>query len=222
VADGIGRVTARAGGRRASARVTDNVYDAELGVTAGTRVSVELERLGATACAREVAPALLHRVAALRRAPGDRLLPTAALSRLRENSRIAEVVERGARFWGADGAVGFWVVPVVEAGGSECAPARAACVVAVPEVSRPDAECAFGRGLERPDWRFSPLLAGNAAIFGTVPDEVVAARLTLGRLGADVPVRDNVVAALLPFPYEDDVRVDLTRRHARSARRRRL
>ena len=69
VPDGIGGVTLTAGRRRASARVADNVYEAELGVPPGTRVSVELARPAESACARDVAPRLLARVAALRRAP---------------------------------------------------------------------------------------------------------------------------------------------------------
>jgi DNA-directed RNA polymerase specialized sigma24 family protein len=214
VTDGIGRVTLSAGGQRASAAVAGNVYEAELGVAPGTRVAVELAPAGDAGCEREVAPGLLARVAALRRAPTDRLVPMAALSRLREDYRIAEVVERGARFWGADGGVDFWVVPVAETGPRECAPATAVCVVAVTVGGRADAECGMGAARDRPNWRFAPLLPEHAAIYGTVPEGVVAARLTLGTRGVDVPVRDNVIAAVLPFPYEDGVAVRLIRRAA--------
>jgi hypothetical protein len=216
VEDGIGRVTLSAGGRRASAPVSGNVYEAELGVPPGTRVSVELAPAGDTDCVRDVAPGLLGRVAALRRPPTERLLPMSALSRLREHDQVADVVERGARFWGADGGVDFWVVPVARTGPRECAPATVACVVAVTVGNRADAECGFNAAPARPNWRFAPLLPDNAAIYGTVPEGVTAARLTLGGRAVDVPVRDNVIAGVLPFPYEDGVRVDLTRRPAPS------
>ena len=219
VPDGVGRVMLSAGGQRASAAVSGNVYEAELGVPPGTRVTVELAPAGADDCAREVAPGLLARVAALRRAPTERLLPMAAISKLREDDHIADVVERGARFWGADGGVDFWVVPVARTRPRDCAPATVECVVAVTVGGRADAECRMGVARDRPNWRFAPLLPENAAIYGTVPDGVVGARVTYGTQVAELRARDNVLAGVLPFPYADSADVELIRRPRRSPAR---
>jgi hypothetical protein len=214
VPDGVGRVTLSAGGRRASARVADNVYEAELGVPSGTPVGVVLARPAESGCPREVAPALLARNATLRRAAGDRLLPQAVLERLRDDERIGEVVERGARFWGADGGVEFWAVPIARAGGGECAPADAVCVAAITVGGSADAQCGLSVARDRPNWRFAPLLLENAAIYGTVPDGVTGARVSLGTLAAEVRARDNVLAGVLPFPYAGSAEVELMRRPA--------
>jgi hypothetical protein len=212
VADGVGRVTLSAGGRRASAAVSGNVYEAELSVPPGTRVAVELAPAGAEDCTRELAPGLLARVALLRRAPTERLVPMAALSLLREYEGIAEPVERGARFWGADGGVEFWVVPVARTGARDCAPATAACVVAVTTGERVDAECGLNASPRRASWRLAPLLAQHAAIYGTAPDGITGARITYGSMVAEVRARDNVLAGVLPFPYDDASDVELVRR----------
>jgi hypothetical protein len=127
-------------------------------------------------------------VAALRRAPTDRLLPMAALNRLRDDHRIAAAVERGARFWGADGGVDFWAVPVARNGPRECAPATAVCVVAVTVGDRADAECGLNVARDRPNWRFAPLLPEHGAIYGTVPDGITGARVTFETQVAEVPV----------------------------------
>jgi DNA-directed RNA polymerase specialized sigma24 family protein len=203
VPDGIGRVTLSAGGRRASGRVADNVYEAELGVPAGARVGVLLERPGETACAREVSPGLLHRVAALRRKPGERVLPAAALSTLREDRRIAEAVERGARFWGEAGGVEFWVVPVVAAARPTCAPADRVCVVALPDGGRAAAHCLLRPEWNREGWRIAPLYPGLAIVLAIVPDGVTGARAAIGDQAALVPAKRNVLAGMLPFPYDD-------------------
>jgi DNA-directed RNA polymerase specialized sigma24 family protein len=199
VTDGIVRVTLSAGGQRASAPVADNVYEAELDVAPGTLVAVRLERSGATDCAREVAPRLLERVAALRRRPDARLLPMAALSRLRDDERLAEIVERGARPWGTDAGVEFWVVPVVPSGRPACAPASRVCIVAVHERTRAGAQCL----LDGAAWGLAPLLPGNAVALGVVPDRATGARVSVGGQSAAVDARDNVAAGLLPFPYHD-------------------
>jgi DNA-directed RNA polymerase specialized sigma24 family protein len=139
VPDGIDRVMLSAGGRTVTADVVDNVYQAGFDVPAlpaGTPVTVELPRPGGDGCARTAAPELYARVAALRYAPGaDDRLPPAALDVLRDwHWRFDAVLEGLARFWGADGGVDFWAVPVVPRGAAECAPAEAVCIVAVGDV----------------------------------------------------------------------------------------
>jgi len=200
VPDGIGSVTLSAGGRRASARVADNVYEAELGVPPGTRVSVELARPGENGCARDVAPGLLRRVAALRRAPGDRLLPMAGLNLLRDLPGIAEPVERGARYWGSDRGAAFWAVPVARDGSPGCAPAREACVVAVTVGGRADAHCSDRAN--RTGWMVARLYPAAAVVMGIVPRRATGARVAIGDQSAKVDARDNVVAGVLPFPYD--------------------
>jgi hypothetical protein len=211
VTDGIVRVTLSARGQRASAPVADNVYEAELDVPRGTLVGVRLERSGDIGCAREVAPGLRERVAALRRAPDARLLPMAALSRLRDDERIAEIVERGARHWGDDAGVEFWVVPVVPRGRRACAPASRVCIVAVHERSRAGAQCL----LDGATWGVAPLLPGNAVALGVVPDRATGARISAGGQSAAVDARDNVAAGLLPFPYHDYTAARLEPTYAR-------
>jgi hypothetical protein len=210
-ADGVGRVTLTAGGRRASATVSGNVYEAELDVAPGTRVGVQLARVDEPGCEREVAPGLLDRVAALRRAPGEGLVPMAALSLLRDDPGIAEPVERGARFWGAAGGVDFWAIPVATADSGQCGPATAVCIVAVTTGDRVDAECGLDRPRGRAAWRLAPLLRDHAVIYGTVPDGVTGARVTLDTLAGEIRARDNVLAAVLPFPYDAGAEVELLR-----------
>ena len=203
VPDGVGEVTLSAGGQRAAGRVVDNVYEAELHVPPGTRVVVALARPREAACAREVGAGLLGRVAALRREPGERVVPTAALSSLRGDGRIADVVERGARFWGADGGVEFWVVPVAPAGKPGCAPADRVCVVAVPDGARPAAHCLLRSEWNLEQWQITPLYAGNAVVLAIVPDRVSGARVAIGDQAALVDAKRNVLAGVLPFPYDD-------------------
>ena len=203
VPDGVERVTLSAGGQRATGRVADNVYEAELRVPPGTRVGVAVGQAGEAACAREVGTGLLSRVAALRREPGERVLPTAALSRLREDGRIADVVERGARFWGADAGVEFWVVPVVRAGKPGCAPADRVCLVAVPDGARAAVHCLLLREWNVEQWTIAPLYAGNAVVLAIVPDRVNGARVAIGDQAALVDAKRNVLAGMLPFPHDD-------------------
>jgi hypothetical protein len=66
-------------------------------------------------------------------------------------------------------------------------------------------------------WRFAPLLPDNAAIYGIVGDGVIGARVTVGKLTAQVDARENVIGGVLPLPYEDGVSVDLIRRPAPSS-----
>jgi hypothetical protein len=217
VADEVGRVTLAADGRTASANVVDNVYEARLGVPSGTPIRVVLAQTWADVCEREVAPELLERVAALRGEPDERAqLPQAARQTLGVGSRYRfdGILTRSARFWGSAGGVEFWVVPVVARGSEWCAPANRVCVVAVPPDAPADAECMLHRRRNPRFWRFAPLLPGNAAIYGVVGDGVTGARVTVGTLTAQVDARENVIGGVLPFPYEDGVRVDLIRRPA--------
>lgn len=217
VPDDVDRVTLTARGRTAGAVVVDNVYEARLGVPSGTPVRVALDRLWDDVCQREVAPGLLARVAALQREPDERVpVPQAVRQALDGGSeyRFDGVLLRGARRWGSDGDVAFWTVPVVARGSEWCAPANGVCVVAVPPDPPADAECMLRRRRNPEFWRVAPLLPGNAAIFGVVADDVIGARVTLGTLTAQVDARENLIGGVLPFPYEDGVRVDLIRRTA--------
>jgi hypothetical protein len=155
---------------------------------------------------------LLARVAALRRAPTERLVPMAALSLLRDYAGIEEVVERGARFWGSDRGVEFWAIPVARTGMRDCAPATAVCVAAVTVGERADAECRLKTPRDRATWGFAPLLAERAVIYGTAPDGVTGVLVRFETLAVEIPARDNVIAGVLPFPYDDSARVELLRR----------
>lgn len=215
VPDGVGRVSLSAGDRTVSARVFDNVYEAKLDVPAGTAVRVEIARPDADDCARSVSSQLLESVATLRRAPGDgRSVPEAALAAVREQWRtsIDAVVEDRARFWGSDGTVDFWVVPVVRLGSRRCAPANSVCVVAISPGTPTGAQCVLQPRRGGAHWRVSPQLPDHAVIHGTVPDGVIGARVTVGKLTAEVAARNNVIGGVLPLPYEDGVHVDLIRR----------
>jgi len=217
VPDDVDRVTLTARGRTAAAVVVENVYEARLGVPSGTPVRVALDRLWDDVCQREVAPGLLARVAILRREPEDRVpLPQAARRALDGGSeyRFDGVLLRGARRWGSDGGVEFWTVPVVARGSEWCAPANGVCVVAVPPDRPADAECIPRRRGNHEFWRVAPLLPANAAIFGVVADDVIAARIAVGTRTAQVDARENLIGGVLPFPYQDGMRVDLIRRTA--------
>jgi hypothetical protein len=215
VPDGIERVTLSAGGRTVGADVVDNVYQAGFDVPAGTPVTVELPRPGGEGCARTAAPELYARVAALRYAPGaDDRLPPAALDVLRDwHWRFDAVVEELARYWGADGGVEFWAVPVVPRGAAECAPAGAVCIVAVATAELADAQCVLDEQQRNDAWRLTPLLEDRASIYGLVPDGVTRVRVTIDGETAEVEARDNVVGGVLPFPYRDgaSTRVDHVR-----------
>jgi DNA-directed RNA polymerase specialized sigma24 family protein len=217
VPDDVDRVTLTARGRAAGADVVDNVYQARLGVPTGTPVRVALDRLADDVCQREVDPVLLARVAMLRREPDDGVPVPQAVRRALDGGseyRFDGVLLRGARRWGSDGGVEFWTVPVVARGSEWCAPANGVCVVAVPPDPPADAECMLRRRRNPEFWRVAPLLPGNAAIFGVVADDVIGARVTAGTLTAQVDARENLIGGVLPFPYEDGVRVDLIRRTA--------
>lgn len=214
VPDGIGRVTLSAAGRTVAARVVDNVYEAPLDSPSGTRVRVRIARPGG--CERTIAPELLARVATLQRQPESGFrMPAAALDVLSEwKWQLDAIVEDGARFWGGGDGFEFWAVPVVKLGSPDCAPAKHVCIVAVvEEESRADAQCALGPVREQ-DWRLAPLVPGHAVIYGTVPDGVSGARVTIGDLSAEVDADDNVIGGALPFPYRDGAqhRVELIRR----------
>jgi DNA-directed RNA polymerase specialized sigma24 family protein len=215
--DDVDRVTLTARGRTAGAVVVDNVYAARLGVPSGTPVRVALDRLWDDACQREVAPGLLARVATLRREPDDRVPVPQAVRRALDGGsqyRFDGGLLRGARRWGSDHGVEFWTVPVVTRGSEWCAPANGICVVAVPPDPPADAECMPRRRRNLEFWRVAPLLPGNAAIFGVVADDVIGARVTAGTRTAQVDARENLIGDVLPFPYQDGVRVDLIRRTA--------
>ena len=214
--DGVGRVTLSGARSTASVRVHDNVFEADLGLPAGAPVRVELPTPGADRCFRQVSTELLASVAALRRAPGGgRGLPS-ALAAVREQWRlqIDAVVDDGARLWGTQGGIEFWVVPVVRLGSRRCAPANRVCVVAASPaaVGPTGAACALHRRRGRAHWRLSPQLPDHAVIHGTVPDGVTGARVTGWNMTAEVAARDNVIGGVLPFPYQDGMRVELIRR----------
>ena len=59
---------------------------------------------------------------------------------------------------------------------------------------------------------FAPLLPGNAAIYGVVGEGVSGARVSVGGRTARVAARANMIGGVLPFPYDDGVRVELIRR----------
>jgi hypothetical protein len=204
VPDSIGRVTLSAGGRTVAASVVDNVYQAELDVPAGARVEVRLPP-ATDSCGRALAPELLARVAALRTEPrSDERLPQAARDVLSEwHWQLDAIVEDRARFWGADAGVDFWVVPVAARGGTKCAPAAAACVVAVATSTHADAQCVLDDEQRQDAWRLTPLLEGHAAIYGIVPDGVTGVRVTVDGDTAEVEARENVAGGVLPFPYRD-------------------
>jgi hypothetical protein len=213
VPDGIERVTLSAGGRTVDANVVDNVYQSELDVPAGTPVTVAPAWSGAGGCGRAVAPELLARVATLRQRPSDDdRLPRRALDVLSGwHWRLDAVLEERARYWGADGGVEFWVVPVVpRGGGAECAPARSTCVVAVASGGLADAMCNLADPPRATAWRIGPLFEDRAAIYGIVPHGVSRVRVTIAGETAEVGARDDVVGGVLPFPYRDgdDTRVE--------------
>lgn len=165
--------------------------------------AAQLVQSGADGCRRAVAPQLLERVAALRRPPDRGLrLPAVAHDAL-AGLRLDAIVDAGARFATVSEEVEFWVVPVVPLGSRACAPADGACVVAITRDERAAAECAIRDERPRDATRLAPLLEGHAAIFGIVPDGVSGARVTIAGLTEEVEARDNVIGAVLPFPYRD-------------------
>lgn len=177
----------------------------------------ELARPGADECRRAVAPQLLERVAALRRPPDRGLrLPPVALDALK-SLQLDTIIEARARFATVSEEVEFWVVPVVPLGSRECAPADAACVVAITPDDRAGAECAISGERPRDATRLAPLRAGHAAIYGIVSDGVAGARVTSYGSTEQVEARDNVIGDVLPFPYEDGIRFELIRRSAGAA-----
>jgi hypothetical protein len=121
------------------------------------------------------------------------------------------VVADGARYWGGDGPVDFWAVPVVPRGDAPCAPATRACVVAVREDADAAAQCVLGRNRGGKNWWLGSPRSGRAVIFGTVPNGVTGVRVTHHDATVDVEARGNVFGGVLPFRYrERDVpRVEL-------------
>jgi hypothetical protein len=205
VPDGVEAVTLTAGGKSTTAEVVENVYEVRLRIPAGTDVRVApADRVAG--CRRTVAPDLLDRVAVLRRpAEQGHVLPRAALDVMAEwRWQLDAVVEDRARFWGGGDGIEYWAVPIVPRSAHGCAPATGVCIVAVPEDTRADGQCNEGDALLRKGgWRLAPLLPGHAAIYGTVPDGVTGARVTIDGQTAEVDASDNVVGGRLPFPYRD-------------------
>jgi hypothetical protein len=213
VPDTVGRVTLSSAGHTVRAEVQENFFEAQLDAIRGTRVELAMQR--ADGCERVVAPDLRREVAALResRQPSV-VLPAAALGVVRAwAGRIDAAVDDGARFWGGADGVEYWVVPVVPSGEEPCAPATRVCVIAVPEDRFADGSCVLDDTPDDERWRLAPLLAGNAAIYGVVPDGVTRVRVTIDDVSGEVEARDNVVGGVLPFPYrpEADTRVELLR-----------
>jgi hypothetical protein len=101
----------------------------------------------------------------------------------------------------------------VPRGQEVCAPATCVCIVAIPDQARADAHCVLDEPRDGASWRLGPLFPARAAIYGIVPRGVTGAHVTIDGRRAEVAARDNVVAGVLPFPYEDDsdVRVVLQR-----------
>ena len=155
------------------------------------------------ACRREVGSELQAKVALLRDHPQPSpTLPQSARDAVREwGPRLDAVVADGARYWGRDGSVDFWAVPVVPRGLPDCAPASRVCVVAVPEGSRAVAQCALGRDRRGESWLLGPLLPRNAVMFGVVPDGVTGVQVRSGGAVAEIPAHDNVFGGVLPFAY---------------------
>ena len=216
VPDGIDGVTLTAAGKSLTAEVVENVYEARLPMPAGTDVGV-VPRPADAGCRRTIDPELLERVAVLRR-PADEgpLLPRAARDAVEEwRWHLDTLAEAGARFWGGGDGLEFWAVPVVPRAAGRCAPASGVCIVAVTEDERADAQCVWGEDdLRKGVWRLTPLLPGNASIYGTVADGVTGARVTIDGETAEVGARDNVIGGVLPFPYRDNAKthVELIRR----------
>jgi hypothetical protein len=204
VPDGTARVELSAGAASAAAEVVENVFAAPLDVAAGAVIAVTM--VPVPPCVRSVSPRLRAGVTALEREPGSRGdLPAAARDVLREwGWQLDAVVEAGARRWGGGDGVEYWAVPVVPRGDEGCAPASRVCIVAVPEHARADAQCVLDEPPDATSWRLTPLLPTRAAIYGIVPDGVTGARVTIGGRSAEVEARDNVIAGVLPFPYEDE------------------
>ncbi len=151
----------------------------------------------------QVAPDLRQRVTALYEPaqPGVRP-PHAAIAAIEEWDEIGAIALDGARRWGGDSGVDFWVVPVTRDAG-DCAPATEACVVGVAGANA-DAICSRGPEPGAVQWRFSPLPGGRSAIFGFVPDRATAVDVQVGDRAADVEARLNVFGGVLPFPVRAD------------------
>ena len=215
VPDGIAGVTLTAGGESVTAEVVENVYEARLPVPTGTDVRV-VPRPADAGCRRTIGPELLDRVAVLRRPADEGQPPRAALDAVEEWRRqLDTLAEAGARFWGDGDGLEFWAVPVVPRAAGRCAPASGVCIVAVTEDERADAQCVWGEDeLRKGAWRLTPLLPGNASIYGIVADGVTGARVTIDGETAEVGARDNVIGGVLPFPYRDNAKthVELIRR----------
>jgi hypothetical protein len=209
VPDGVTAVTLDAAGGRVSAPVVENAYEAVLpGVRPGAPVTVTLDR--DRNCRPGVAPALRDRITALNEAQPGNPLPRAALETLNWWTwQLDAVVADGARYWGGEEGVDFWVVPVVPKRGGECAPATHVCVVAVPDDGAADAQCVLEWPEDGAEWRIGPLLPGHAVIYGIVPDGVDAADVTIGDQTARIEARRNVIGGVLPFPYRDGARIDV-------------
>lgn len=133
------------------------------------------------------------------------MLPRAALDVMAEWRWQPTPSSRTApRFWGGGDGIEYWAVPIEPRSAHGCAPATGVCIVAVPEDTRADGQCNEGDAvLRKGGWRLAPLLPGHAALYGTVPDGVTGARVTIDGRTAEVDASDNVVGGKLPFPYHD-------------------
>jgi hypothetical protein len=208
VPDGIERVTLSAGGKRATADVIANVYEAQLGIPAGIRLHVAPARPG---CEHPLAPELLDRVGALSR-PDEvgHPLPRAARELLREwGWQLDAVVLDQARFWGGGEDAEFWVVPVVPRSAEPCAPATGACIIAVTSDHRGDGHCLWGEQMRPGTWKLGPLWPDRAVLLGLVADGTTGVQVTIDRHTARVDARDDVVAGVVPFPYRDGAQIDV-------------
>jgi hypothetical protein len=150
----------------------------------------------------QVAPELRDRVTAL--SEPQRLgstPPRAAIDAVEEWDALGAIVLDGARYWGSDDGVDFWVVPVAR-GAGDCVPAADACVVAV---TGGDADAICGPGPEpgAVQWRIVLLPGGRSAAFGMVPDRATAVTVEAGGRSAEVEAGLNVFGGVLPFPVRD-------------------
>ena len=222
VPDGVDRVTITGIRANFGTDVSGNVYEAQVGDVPTTQIELIFHRRDGDGCRRGVTPALASQVAVLREIPRPVApLPRAALDAIAGSQpRLAAIVEHGARFWGADDSVDFWVVPVVTRGEQRCAPANRACVVAVTASDRAWATCALrARDIGRAAWVVGQIRPRHAAIFGTVPAGVTAARVTIGGATSWEEAGGGVVGGVLPFSHRarSRVRVVLIRRTPRPA-----
>jgi LytR cell envelope-related transcriptional attenuator len=147
----------------------------------------------ASGCAKWVTGELLSSVPSLRR-PSGAPVPSAAPAAV--DGVWTPIPERARLAAEADGTA-FWTVPIMRLGeGERCAPAHDACLVPV-DSSRPteDAACTAGGPAGAP--RVVPY-HGRVLAYGLVDPSIREVEIAVdGGVGV-VPVRDGVIASLLP------------------------